>query len=63
MPTWHFYLSCPLCEREYLEALPNTPVNGDHAGPVALAWVECTIQGVTMAKRVEPPTVAVWVTF
>ena len=45
------------------EALPNTPVNGDYAGPVAFACAECTIQGVTMAERAEPPTVAVWVIF
>ena len=45
------------------EALPNTPVTGDYAGPVTIACAECTIQGVTMAERAEPPTVAVWVTF
>ena len=56
-------LSAVLCEREYLEALPNTPVSGDYAGAVAFACAECTIQRETMADRVEPPTVAVWVTF
>ena len=34
MRTWHLYLSCLLWEREYLEALPNTPVNGDFTRPV-----------------------------
>ena len=63
MRTWYLYLSCLLCEREYLEALPNTPVNDDYAAPVAFACAECTIQGVTMAERVEPPTVIVWATF
>ena len=63
MRTWHLYFPCLLCEREYLESLPNTPVSDDYAVSVAFACAECTIQGVTMAERVEPPTVTVWATF